>query len=163
MEYCRGSTPRRQVQVAYCPYDDSGAGAAKGRMFSFPRVRREMLVAETRRMHAARQAKLQNALPDTQAPLLAGTLGSRKKAVVVRVSPPPPTNPSPTCNHREWRELPGDHNLRLLPEPALWCQLSSGRCMLCDRAEPHTRPSPKSDAHTARPGCCTDAGQVAPP
>lgn len=74
------------AQVAYCPYDDSGAGAARGRMFSFPRVKREMLVAETRRMHALRQAKLQNALPDTQAPLLAGSLATRKKAVVVRVT-----------------------------------------------------------------------------
>lgn len=71
------------MQVAFCPYADGSCAPEHGRMFAFPRVKREMLVAEARSMHAARQAKLESALPDTNAPLLAPVLGARKKPIVV--------------------------------------------------------------------------------
>ena len=86
------------MQVAFCPYADGSCAPEHGRMFAFPRVKREMLVAEARSMHAVRQAKLQSALPDTHAPLLAPVLGARKKAVVVR--------PRASCIATRYRNKP---------------------------------------------------------
>ena len=74
------------MQVAYCPYTDSGATGKQGHMFAFPRVKRDLLAAEAHRMHIARQAVLSATLPDAQAPRQVGGLGARKKAVVVRKS-----------------------------------------------------------------------------
>ena len=91
---CTPSSPcartNRGLQVAYLPAVDGSVGDVQGGTFSFPRVKRDELVAEAARLHAARQAKLMNALADKQAPLLAGGL-TRKNAVVVR--PPRP------CGH----------------------------------------------------------------
>eukprot|EP00892_Ulva_mutabilis_P003576 jgi/Ulvmu1/1590/UM111_0018.1 len=70
-------------EVAYSPYDDGAGEDAKGSTFPFPRVRRDQLAAEALRLHAVRQAKLRQSLTDTQTPLLAGSLITRKKAVVV--------------------------------------------------------------------------------